>query len=418
MKIEKTAFVRQGNELIEASYKIETLGESRLIRLLIAQIQPGDEEFKIYQIQVADFARIFGLNFNDGRLYELIDKAAESLTTRKITMREGKSWLHMNWLSSAKYINGAGCVELRFDPNLKPFLLQLKGYFTQYQLEKISNFKSLYSIRLFELLKMEQFKSTRDGQFQKTFEYIELREKLGIEEKQYEYVKDFRLYVIDIAVREINHNPDIFISKVDYPKTGRKITHIVFHCERARQTQLDLTDADPKLTEVKQEHPEDVRELISMGIDEATALKWRKKYGVKRLIQSLAYTRAMEKTGKIRDSVTGFLARTIADNLGGAWATAEKLRTAELKARESAENANRDADDKKATEERNARLAMLAVFHALPTDEQDAKRKAYESTLTGFALSSWNRALEKNKATPETDARIIVSFVQFLKNAT
>jgi plasmid replication initiation protein len=58
---EKTLVVRQSNELVEASYKIATVGEGRLIRMLIAQIQPDDEDFKNYRIGVADFARFFGL---------------------------------------------------------------------------------------------------------------------------------------------------------------------------------------------------------------------------------------------------------------------------------------------------------------------------------------------------------------------
>jgi plasmid replication initiation protein len=70
--------------------------------MLIAQIKPTDEDFQTYRITVADFANFFGLS--GGNAYELIDKAAESLAHRPITIREGKSWLHTNWLSSAKYV--------------------------------------------------------------------------------------------------------------------------------------------------------------------------------------------------------------------------------------------------------------------------------------------------------------------------
>jgi hypothetical protein len=78
------------------------VGEARLIRMLIAQIKPNDEDFKTYHIAVTEFAKFFGLT--GGSAYELIDKAAESLAHRPISIREGKSWLHTNWLSSAKYV--------------------------------------------------------------------------------------------------------------------------------------------------------------------------------------------------------------------------------------------------------------------------------------------------------------------------
>jgi plasmid replication initiation protein len=133
------------------------VGEARLIRMLIAQIKPTDEDFKTYRVNVADFARFFELS--GGSAYALIDKAAESLAHSPITIREGESWLHTNWLSSAKYVRGSGYVELCFDKHLKPYLLQLKGYYTGYALHNTVNFNSGYTIRLFEILKSNEFKA-------------------------------------------------------------------------------------------------------------------------------------------------------------------------------------------------------------------------------------------------------------------
>lgn len=118
--------VRQGNDLIDASYKIASIGEARLIRLLIAQIQPWDEDFKTYQISIADFIRVFNLSKDDGRIYEVVEKAAEDLMRRIVTIRNGKSWYKTPWLSAAKYVHGSGMVELRFDKDLKPHLLSCR----------------------------------------------------------------------------------------------------------------------------------------------------------------------------------------------------------------------------------------------------------------------------------------------------
>jgi plasmid replication initiation protein len=91
-----------------------------------------------------------------------------------------------------------------------------------------------------------------------------LREKLGIEKNEYKLFADFRVKCIQIAVKEINENNDIHIIQVDYPTTGRKVSHIVFHCEKSKQTQLNVSEPVPTLIEVKKEHPDDVRELITM----------------------------------------------------------------------------------------------------------------------------------------------------------
>lgn len=411
---EKSLTVRQANSLIEASYKIASIGEGRLIRMLIAQIQPGDEDFKTYRIGISDFARFFGLSENNNSVYELIDRAAESLAHRPISIRSGKSWLHTNWLSSAEYKHGTGYVELCFDKKLKPYLIQLKGYFTQYELERIVNFKSGHAMRLFELLKKEQFKADEKSYFKKSFEYEELRELFGIAKSEYSLFADFRINVVSVAVKEINANPDLNIIQVDYPKTGRKVSHVVFHCEKAKQTQLDLEGPPPHFEEVTpDEHPEDVRELVSMGIDQATAYKWRKKYGVKQVVRNIAYTQAMKRSGKIRDSVTGFLARAVADNLGGGWEEEERKRTEARARHERAEQDKQEAEERTRQEQDKKRAEVRDAFAKLSDADKRAVRLAYEKQASPIVLSTWKKAKTKHPEAPEDDARVVASFLGF-----
>jgi hypothetical protein len=181
--------------------------------------------------------------------------------------------------------------------------------------------------------------------------------------------------------------------QVDYPKTGRKITHIVFHCEPARQTRLDVDEPPPVLEAVDQprEIPEDVRDLVAMGIDEGTAYKWRKKYGVKRLTRNLAYTRAMQKAGKIRDSLTGFLARAIADNLGSAWEEEHKEKQERHKAQEQAETLKQAEEQQKAQEQRAWIESTLARFATLSDDRKTELRTAYAATLSDITRKSFDK---------------------------
>ena len=392
---DKALTVRQSNSLINASYRIASVGEGRLIRALIAQISPSDEDFKLYRVSVADFARLF--NITGESAYEQIKKASDELLDRKIFIENGEGWLNTRWLSSARYKKNSGHIELRFDINLKPYLLQLKGYFTQYQLENIVTFKSSYAIRLYELLKTEQFKAKHNGQFIKKFEYSEIRALMGMNETEYAFFKDFRVRVIDPAVREINASSNLEIVQVDYPKTGRKITHIVFHCEPARQTRLDVDEPSPVLEAVAKprEIPEDVRDLVAMGIDEGTAYKWRKKYGVKRLTRNLAYTRAMQKAGKIRDSLTGFLARAIADNLGSAWEEEHKEKQERHKAHETAQVAKEAEEQKKSQAQRAWIESTLARFAQLSDDRKTELRTAYAATLSDITRKSFDKDHEQ-----------------------
>lgn len=412
--------VRQANDLIEASYKIASIGEARLVRLLIGQISPFDEDFKTYHISVSDFANAFELNARSGNVYEMIEEAAEGLIKRIITIKDGKSWYKASWLSSAKYIHGSGVVELRFDKDLKPYLLQLKGYYADYKLENITYFKSNYSIRLFELLVMEAFKADANGYFKRSFEYEELRGKVGVEEGEYPFFKDFRVRVIETAKKEISRFSCLNIIQVDYAKTGRKVTHIVFHVEKQKQGSIVLEGGSPQLIEKPEEakeheYTDDIRELIAFGIDEATAYKWRKKYGVKKIARNMAYTRAMQKAGKIRDSVTGYLARAIAEDIASGWEQEQKAKIEKQQAEKDKERAKQQQEEYKLAQEREERNNILDEFHALPDNEQGAIRRKYEDGLAPILRTFWERAKKDNPETPENDIKTIVGFVGFYK---
>lgn len=404
--------MRQSNELIEASYKIATIGESRLIRLLLSQIQPTDEDFKIYKISAVDFANVFGLNSRDGRIYELIYEASDALTSRKIRIKDGKSWLLTNWLSSAKYTAGSGYVELRFDANLKPYLLQLKGYFTQYKLDKVVNFKSLYSIRLFELLKAEEFKANKDG-FKRSFDYEDLRDKLGLESQEYKLFADFRVNVIEVARKEINQNSDISIIDIDYAKTGRKVTHMVFHCEKSKRDESGEVHAQNQEVEKEKKIPDDVKQMISLGITEKTAMQWRKKYGVAQVVRSIGYTMAMKKAGKIRETEAGFLASAIANDSGGGWELEQQAREKARKAKELAESQKAEKSDMALNEERAKRKVLIDEFHALPELEQEGIRRVYETQANTTILATWNKIKKASPTNPEDDNRTRFDFVRF-----
>lgn len=413
---EKSLVVRQANQLIEASYKMPSVGEGRLIRMLIAQISPKDEDFKTYRIAVADFAKFFGLT--GGSAYDLIKKAADELTSRKLKFEHGKSWLYINWLSSAEYLEGRGYVELRFDGKMKPFLLQLQTHWKHYALENIINFRSAYSIRIFELLKVEEFKADSKGYFKRSFEYEDLRRILGIDKKEYPLFADIRRYVIETATREINANPDIKITKVDYQKTGRKISHIAFHCEKAKQLQLDIDEPFPKFeaVEATKEHPDYITELMAIGIEESTAYKWKRKYSVARLREAIAYTKAMQRAGKIRDSLTGFLARAVMDNIGSSWVGEQRKQEAERAKREEAEQVKQKSEDIKLAQERKEREKVFSRFEGLPESEKIKIRTSFEEQLKPSSRGLWNRAKERSPNNPEKESTVKTSFIIFFKS--
>lgn len=222
-------FVVKANKLIEAKGRLSVV-EQKLLATLISEIRTDDKDFKSYKLEIQEISEFMNLNSN--AVYEQLKLAARSLRNKEIIIEnineEGKkSFLVTGLLSSAKYKEGEGYLEVYIDPNLKPYLLAIKGEetpFTKYMIKNILKLNSSYSIRLYEILK--QWERVRV----KKFGVESLKEMLGADAESYNIFSEFERRVLKPAKDEINGNTDIFIiyRKI---KTGRKISHIEFEIE-------------------------------------------------------------------------------------------------------------------------------------------------------------------------------------------
>lgn len=134
------------------------------------------------------------------------------------------------WVNEVTYVNDKGMVVMYLNRNVISMISRLEANFTQYLLEQVSEFKSKYSIRLYELLI-----KYRDIGTSKKFEIAELRSKLGLEDNEYKLNAVFKRDVLDKAVKEINDKADIQI-KYEQFKEGRKVSHILFKFIKKKET--------------------------------------------------------------------------------------------------------------------------------------------------------------------------------------
>ena len=214
--------VRKANSLIEATYKLSAI-EQKIVLYLVSTISPSDEDFKPYQFKIKNFFEFIGYSDTN---YTWLEENLLSLKNRNLRIvyenESGKKViLNVNWLSSSKYVEGSGCVELRFDPNMRPFLLQLRNRFTNYHLSNVVQLKSQFSIRLYELLKQYEKIGKR------AFGLYDLRSTLGIDEDQYQQYTDFRKRVILAAQSELQEKTDICFTFKE-TRVSRKVDVITF----------------------------------------------------------------------------------------------------------------------------------------------------------------------------------------------
>jgi plasmid replication initiation protein len=138
-----------------------------------------------------------------------------------IELESGEETL-LRWIERPYISKRNGTIKIKIDREMKPYLLQLKERFTEYVVIYTLNFKSKYSIRLYEYLKSIHYRKLKP--YERTMD-IEKFQKLL--DSNYTEFKDFHTRVLKPAQKEINTYSDI-IFDYEIIKEGRKAVAISF----------------------------------------------------------------------------------------------------------------------------------------------------------------------------------------------
>lgn len=182
-------------------------------------LQP-EEVKREYTLSAKEFGGIFKTDLSNS--YKALRRAVNKLLKTDVTVPEEgtTSYWRINVCSQAKYVKDEGKIEIQFTDSIMPYLKQVKERFMVYNLADISNFKSIYATRLFELL--QEFKET--GWMIKSLD--ELRHAFSVGSKYTNY-GHFKSRTIVPACEEINNNYHIKIHFEEI-KEGKSVTAIKF----------------------------------------------------------------------------------------------------------------------------------------------------------------------------------------------
>ncbi len=221
--MEKDNKVTKSNRIIEARYRLSLL-EQRFLLLMASYIQPDDTDFRYYRVKIKELFKVLGLE-NNKRAYQYLKEVVQGLQTKVLIIKksiDGKDRdLRVSWVASSEYFDKEGIVEFEFSEKLKPYLLHLQSEFTTYQLKNVIKLKSVYSIRIYELLK--QYEKLK----KRVFEVDEIKRILGVE-KKYELYGDFKKNVLKVAEKELPEKTDLAFTFKEI-KLGRKVHKLEFH---------------------------------------------------------------------------------------------------------------------------------------------------------------------------------------------
>ncbi|MFE8698405.1 replication initiation protein [Cytobacillus sp. FJAT-53684] len=270
IEVSNNKLVTKSNMLIEANYKLGVV-EQKIILCLASNIHPSDSDFKTYTLPIKEFTKLLGLKGTPK--YTELRQITKELMQKVFEVRINKKVIQVGWLSYVAYNETEGTIDIRFDPFLRPYLLELKREFTSYKLENVVKLKSSYAIRIYELLK--QYEKIQE----RTFPIESLRKMLGAEDI-YPAYGNFKQRVLVPAQKELKKKTDISF-QIEEIKTGRRVSKIKFVIYPAKKKTEQLSLFEESLEEFKQPNSfsERVKKLgLMMGIriTDETIQAWEK----------------------------------------------------------------------------------------------------------------------------------------------
>jgi len=225
------------NKIVKGRYSF-TKEEQNFIYNVISQISKDDGDFKEYKVSFRDIESLEGTVKN----YKRFIGFAESMLAKILKIRDEskRETIVCSWFSSLKHKDGNNYVLARFDPLLKPYLIQLKEEFVQAKLPVLLSFKSKYTSRLYLLLKSDFDRQKKHKQ--NLFVVHDTDDLINQFEMPKSYTVRYSLFKNDFlnkSIDEINEKTDLKIGYLER-KTGRKITSIEFCISHKEKTESQL----------------------------------------------------------------------------------------------------------------------------------------------------------------------------------
>lgn len=235
---ERRRSVTLSNAVVQSAQQLSLI-QKRLVMCAVARLNPRAKVLpeKAIRISAQEYGETFGVS--EKSAYGDLKRAASTVVQKSITMhRKTRRGVEVvakyPWLSLAEYADGEGWVAIRFNPEIAPYLVDLKKHFTRYNLAQAGALRSVYTWRLLENLQMHH-RPDNESWWQ-----IDIEDFQEIMEAPASYRTNFaymRKNVIDPSVAELKEK-DGWIIQWKPIKRGRKVCALRFEYKRDPQGRL------------------------------------------------------------------------------------------------------------------------------------------------------------------------------------
>lgn len=288
---------KKSNVLISSKYK-STVMENKILAVSMSRIKI-EEGRPIAKLTVSDFKHM--VDGNNGSFYQKIKRAAKSMSGRQMFIedKENNSFMLINLIGKVEYKDGT--MTIKFEPDLKEYLVDLQKNYTTLNIEMMMSLESQYGFRLYELLKSRAYvpKGVHDtGLYKMVFGLSELKVTIGIVntqtdavskalqtknpdfdnivnnialEKSFKTWYDFKKRVLEPSIAEINEKTDLHVEFIPIGRGhGGKICEIEFYVTRKDIIEKNKNNKPLKTEEdievivedIKEPNPEELMQYV------------------------------------------------------------------------------------------------------------------------------------------------------------
>ena len=196
--------VTQANTLATSIQNMSLL-ERRILLLTLAVLRRADTELPYVRIYSSDVRRAFELNHNS--LNNELNEATGKLMTRyaEFLRTQYGSNSKVAWVNEIHFTSGRDSevgmayIDVQLHPRMAQYVLQLTGNFFKVPFSVLAQFRSLYSMRLCEILTAESQGGRRAEVY---LEVEELKRVLDCAKPSYKNFSNFRQRVLEPARAE------------------------------------------------------------------------------------------------------------------------------------------------------------------------------------------------------------------------
>lgn len=232
--IKDTLKITASNALMRAFFPKMKLHEEKFLAYVMANIGVSDNGMPIFTGDIGKIARDV-LGVNQSEFFDTLDEMAKKMLSASVTLnamelnlvrdnkKAGKlkeAWTSIPLFvkfSVEKYADGSSRVICQLHPNLRAYLLNLTGKYTEILLAFVLKANSVYTVRLGRLLLSGHFKGNDEIRHQ-VFTMPELAKHLSLPQSYARTFSEFDRRALKRAVGEINQSSNE-LRVVDYGKT-------------------------------------------------------------------------------------------------------------------------------------------------------------------------------------------------------